>query len=334
MTAKRIDASRHDPPGEGAGPLVSVVIPAYNAQQYVRAAVESALAQTYRPVEVIAIDDGSTDDTAPILAQYGDRIRRIHQANAGLSAARNAGIRAAAGEWVAFLDADDLWDARKLEVQMAAAEPGVDLLHSDCRLVDADGNVRRANLRHEGHVGSPGLADMLVRNHVLVLTAVVRKEVLEAAGGFDERNRLGAEDWQLWLRLAAQGRRFRYVNQVLASYRVHGGNMSRDVARLTRGRLYALRETRRACGEAFGPAERRACRRTSAQVRFDAGWYLYNRGEYAEAARWFWSAVCRAPGRGAAWLYALVCSLPLRRRIVPVIQKWVRRRQRGMAVAP
>src|SRR5688500_9583140 len=100
--------------------LVSVVIPAYNYGHFVTEAVASALNQTHPHVEVIVVDDGSTDGTADILKPFGSRIRYIYQPNRGLSAARNTGIRAARGEWVAFLDADDLWHPSKTETQLSA----------------------------------------------------------------------------------------------------------------------------------------------------------------------------------------------------------------------
>ena len=100
-------------------PKVSVIIPTYNRSLSVREAIESVLAQTYRDFELIVVDDGSADNTPSVLGSFGERIRGIRQANAGVSAARNAGIRAAKGEWVAFLDSDDLWVPQKLERQMA-----------------------------------------------------------------------------------------------------------------------------------------------------------------------------------------------------------------------
>src|SRR5437773_3781756 len=110
---------------------VSVVIPTYNYARYLPEAIDSALAQTHAPLEVIVVDDGSTDDTPRVLAVYGDRIRVIRQANRGPGAARNTGIAAARGEYVGFLDADDVWLPRKLELQMARfeADQGLGLVH-------------------------------------------------------------------------------------------------------------------------------------------------------------------------------------------------------------
>src|SRR5437016_10401011 len=99
-------------------PLISAVIPSYNYGHFITDAIESALGQTYPHVEIIVVDDGSTDDTREQLAPYSERVCYIHQENGGLSAARNTGIRAAKGEWIALLDADDVWHPRKLELQM------------------------------------------------------------------------------------------------------------------------------------------------------------------------------------------------------------------------
>lgn len=112
--------------------LVSVVIPTYNHARFVRDAVDGALAQTNCRVEVLVVNDGSTDDTRDVLATYGDRIRAIHQVNQGLSAARNTGIRHATGEWVSFLDSDDFWHPQKTERQLAAiaSAPEVDVIGS------------------------------------------------------------------------------------------------------------------------------------------------------------------------------------------------------------
>src|SRR5208283_2367398 len=99
-------------------PLVSVVIPTYNCGRYICETVESALGQTYSPVEIIVVDDGSTDDTRERLTTYGDRVRYIYQQNTGPAVARNRGVQDAQGDWIAFLDADDLWLPYRLELQV------------------------------------------------------------------------------------------------------------------------------------------------------------------------------------------------------------------------
>ena len=108
-------------------PLISCIVPVFNGERYLRETLESIFTQTYRPLEVIVADDGSTDGTAESVARYGDRIEYLKQENAGASAARNLGLEAARGEFIAFLDADDLWHAEKLQRQMACFQASADL---------------------------------------------------------------------------------------------------------------------------------------------------------------------------------------------------------------
>ena len=122
-------------------PVVSVVIPTYNCGRYVEEAVDSALNQTYRNLEIIVVNDGSTDDTSSRLEKYKDRVRIVSQANRGLSGARNVGIELSSGEYVAFLDSDDRWRPNKLERQLACFHEleGVDMVFSDFSAIDPDG---------------------------------------------------------------------------------------------------------------------------------------------------------------------------------------------------
>jgi glycosyltransferase involved in cell wall biosynthesis len=185
-------------------PQVSVVIPVYNGAQYILRAIASVQAQTVRDLEIVVVDDGSHDATADLVTAVDDpRVRLIRQANAGPSAARNTGIAAATGEWVAFLDADDRWQPEKLEAQLAAAarEPRAGLVYSATRTVDAAGTV----LAHMPitYTGQP-LGELLMGNRLTgsASSAMVRRAILAALGGFRVDLR-SAEDWDMWLRIVA-----------------------------------------------------------------------------------------------------------------------------------
>jgi glycosyltransferase involved in cell wall biosynthesis len=207
-------------------PLVSAVIPAYNYGHFVTDAVACALAQTYSPMEVIVVDDGSTDDTRERLAPYMNRISYIYQENKGLPAARNTGIRHAHGEWVALLDADDLWHSQKTEVQLnAVASMG------DLGIVGSQKNVGLpADLPANPEVRRLEVRDFLVQAPVTSSSVLLRKRCVAEVGWFNE-SLTSAEDRDMWLRMAA---RFPAVQVVSPcwTYRTHGGQMSRNVERM------------------------------------------------------------------------------------------------------
>lgn len=190
-------------------PLVSVVIPAYNYARFLPAAIESVLSQTYRPLELIVVDDGSTDDTPAVVAAYGDRIRSIRKVNGGLSAARNTGIQAGQGEYFAFLDADDLWMPDKLAQQVAVFEQHPEAGCVGCGVVLVDGNLKPCG--QSSHADLIGPPEQRVRKVLLRREwvggsgsgALVKRAVLERVGLFDEEL-TAAEDWDMWLRIVEQ----------------------------------------------------------------------------------------------------------------------------------
>ncbi|BAL93775.1 glycosyltransferase family 2 protein [Rubrivivax gelatinosus] len=192
---------------EAGLPLVSVVIPAYNAEAHLEECLESVLAQrgAFR-MEVVVVDDGSKDRSAEI-AQAHAGVRCIVQANQGPSAARNTGIREAAGDFVAFLDADDLWPPGKLDRQLTvlARLPSCSMVAGDCRQFDRNGRRARTEFADHGLGDGEQIADAYARlldhNFVTTGSVVARRESLVEAGGFAEDLRL-VEDLDLWLRLA------------------------------------------------------------------------------------------------------------------------------------
>jgi glycosyltransferase involved in cell wall biosynthesis len=212
-----------------AGVKVSVVIPAYNAERELRQAVESALAQTAGDLEVIVVDDGSTDGTRAVAEGFDDpRVRAVSQENAGAAAARNAGIAVASGEYVAFLDADDAWLPTKLERQLAVLEsrPEVQAVQSGAYWVNND--FRLLSVRRCRASSDPLLDALRFRNMPAApTTLVIERSRLDEIGWFDPSLEI-LEDWEMMIRAA------RYCNLAsledpLALYRVHPGNRSRDL---------------------------------------------------------------------------------------------------------
>jgi GT2 family glycosyltransferase len=206
-------------------PLVSVIIPTYNRQKLVQEAITSVLRQTYADYEVIVVDDGSTDDTGLVLEQrYGATIRYFYQDNQGESAARNLGIGRAKGEYIAFLDSDDLWHPKKLEHQVDAFEVSKDagMISTQAYWINYEGLKLR--LLPHGHdlPGSTVSWEDLVLDNVVAgggSTAMVRRSCLERVGGFDVDIQFG-EEWDLWLRLARHFR-IHQIPEPLSYYRLH-----------------------------------------------------------------------------------------------------------------
>jgi glycosyltransferase involved in cell wall biosynthesis len=205
-------------------PKVSVIIPTYNCARYLPEAIDSALAQTYRDFEIIVVDDGSTDNTQEVLARYGDQIRVIRQSNQGRGAARNTGILAARGEYIAFLDADDLWVPQKLERQVPLFDERPEIGWACSDAVNFTGSELSLQSRFQT-LGLRPFPEARVLN-VLVpacaiysITVVVRASCFAESGLFDVSLPV-AQDYDMWLRLAT---RFPIgcVNEVLALHRRH-----------------------------------------------------------------------------------------------------------------
>jgi glycosyltransferase involved in cell wall biosynthesis len=211
-------------------PLVSVVIASYNMGQYLAVSLRSALDQTYRDIEVVVVDDGSTDDTQDVIKPFlGDtRLRYVHQSNGGQAYAKNRGIREATGEFVAFLDADDIWLPRKLETQMPlflAQDVGVVF----CRSVEIDAQGAQLRLLDFPLYRGSISGQLLIFNFIGFSTSVVRKRCFERLGAFRQDLGMGI-DYDLWLRFSAHYT-FDFVDAQLVRYRVWPGQMSSNVER-------------------------------------------------------------------------------------------------------
>jgi glycosyltransferase involved in cell wall biosynthesis len=218
-------------------PTVSVIIPTYNSATLVTAAVESALAQTVQPSEVIIIDDGSTDDTRQRLSTY--RVRYLHQPNQGVAAARNLGLRQASGDLIAFLDADDVWHPRKLELQIAAIEADPELLLLGTSVFDWPAE-QPASVNRAGVIKPMPWRKLAVKNHLVTSSIIVRRTALTRTGDFDTALH-GPEDHDLWLRLAEMGT-VATLDLPLTGYRQVPGSLSRQATTMRAGMRQILRK--------------------------------------------------------------------------------------------
>jgi glycosyltransferase involved in cell wall biosynthesis len=297
--------------------LVSVVIPAFDAATTLDDTLTSVRAQTHAALEIIVVDDGSTDDTAAIAMRHAAqdaRVRLLRQANAGVAAARNAGWREARAVYVAFIDADDLWAPTNVERQvhaLSAAGPRVGLVYSWSKRIDARGRIVSSGMaaQHEGSVFDAILRSNFVGNGS---AAMVRKDVLDAVGGFDCGLRSGGgqgcEDWLLYARVAARWD-FVLVREALVGYRDTPGAMSSDRLQMLRSHVLMCRRLQAAHPD----------RATSIRVglRGYATWILLAEranGGWLRAARVWWLLRAHPQAAGAVMLLDVPHALFVRFR--------------------
>ena len=210
--------------------MISIVVTAYNYGKYLKQAIDSVLSQTYTDIEIILIDDGSTDDTEIIAREYlrYSFFRYFRQSNKGQPKAKNQGISHARGDFIAFLDADDFWESNKLKKQNALfADSDVGVVYSRRNWVDSDGLEISGNERvlRRGKI----IDHIFIDNFVCFSSSVIRKSYLEQIGYFDESLPMGI-DYDLWIRLASVCK-FDFVDEPLVNYRTGHSNLSKNTTK-------------------------------------------------------------------------------------------------------
>lgn len=308
-------------------PLVSVVIPAYNAAPWIGETLESVLAQTFQDFEVIVVDDGSKDDTAAVVARF-KRVQCIRKPNGGQASARNVGIRAAQGEYVAFVDSDDLWLPDKLRMQTdLLRQSGLAWVYSDAYAFDDEthrtlfifSKVRR---QYSGDI----LEQLFLADFIPMPTPIVKRGVFEQIGYFDESDTSRyAEDWDMWLRIAAcfpVG----LVNQPLAQYRVHAASGIQTILPQAlcqaHARVIELAASRNPAR--LAPIKPRAIAMMSIRI----GQMLVRRNDLAHARGMFAQAIHLVPFELEAYAYWLgtLAGRPVTNAYVRMLH-WLRRKR-------
>ena len=307
---------------------VSVIMPCYNAEAHLERGLKSVLGQSHSNIELIAVDDGSTDSTAAMLKAVKDRrVRVITQKNRGVCAARNRGLKEATGALIAFLDSDDTWDRNCLEKLFGGLERDTDAVLSYCgwQNVGLEGGKGRPYVPPDYEREDKDL-QMLTSCPWPIHAALTKKSAIEAAGGFDERYR-NAEDYGLWLRVA-QGR-ITLVPEVLAFYHFHDGvQATKNRARAAREHWLVQREFLEARPEVAERLGRALVRKLTDGGLLKKGYVCYWDRDLESAREIFRIVMKTGYGAFSDWKYMLPSILPL--NVHRLMMKTFEKREKGL----
>jgi glycosyltransferase involved in cell wall biosynthesis len=289
--------------------LFSVVIPAYNAENFICEALDSVAKQTISNYEVMVVNDGSTDQTADRVKAWAEshpaiELKLIHQANKGIGGARNTGVYAAKGEFIAFLDADDLWIERKLSTVFEYLDkmPKTDLVCHDEWL-----ETNRKERTKSIYGPYVTYKDLLFKGNSLSTSAtVVRREHILKVGGFSEDLKFNSvEDYDLWLRLAKSGTRISYLHEILGIYRAYGRGVTNRIEYHCQNDLNLL-DTHFQIWEEKTPYYRYLMRRRKCATLRNAGYAFMRKGDRQEASKFLKRALFYDPVDLKTWLLAFM----------------------------
>lgn len=267
-------------------PRVSVVIPTYNSAAMVKEAIESALAQSYSDFEIVVIDDGSTDDTEGVVRQYGDRVRYFKQENQGVSAARNAGIKHSSGEYVAFLDSDDLWLPEKLaeQIPLFDDDPKLGLVYSDWAVVSGNAMLQTSYLKDLPASSGYVFDELIQSGFILTSGVVLRRACVDDVGAFDKSLAI-AQDYDLWLRISYRWK-VQLVDKCLFTKRSCDGSLSSNLAKTAMERIALFQKMLRDL-PGMTPRSRQLVRRQLALNYWDVGYDQFDGLSLREARKNF-----------------------------------------------
>jgi len=295
---------------------VSVVIPTYNYGHYLGDAIVSVLRQSYEDLELIIVDDGSTDDTRSLIRRYSDpRITWYFQPHKGISAARNFGIHQSRGEYIAFLDADDYWAPTKIDEQVNSirSQNEVGLIYSGFFLIDQGGQIiaKRSPVK----VFDPPLKTLLLGNIISgsSSTAFVPRYVFDIAGEFDEQIK-GGEDWDMWIRISEKFK-ILAIDEPLAFIRLHSQNTTSNIDAMDVHQQAVIRKFFQ--NQDLPPDFKRLRRRAYANAKFSASNFAFNQKKFKKAILLSSESILMFPFSYKAYSILLMSLIKLARSVIP-----------------
>lgn len=297
--------------------LVSVIIPTYNGSRYLLSTVVSALNQSYSPVEVIIVDDGSTEDIAAVLEPVISRINFIRQQNRGPAAARNAGIRASKGTYIAFLDHDDIWGPDNLQDKIAILKknPGGAMAYSYPLLIDAAGTP----LPHTAHLICPSgwvFDDFLLQNRIATFSStLICRNVFDKVGMLDENPEITCcDDYDMWLRIADVDKIF-FSPDKSVKYRIHEQNLLKNHSLSFGSHLQVFRKALKECSTVSQMPQKKLSHIINEHLYMKylvyAFNFYYDMCNYRMTRNLLWHCIQLKPYTLRNWAYLLLCTLPV-----------------------
>ena len=287
--------------------MISVIIPTHNYKKYIGEAISSVLRQTYTDYEIIVVDDGSTDGTGEIIEKNFPDVRYFYIPNQGVSRARNYGIRRARGEFIAFLDADDLWLPQKLEKQLKVFDVDRELMmvFTEHRAFDTNGIREATFLKKERLMKGDVVKNIFLYSHVALPTVMVRRNAFQEIGYFEE-NLITAEDDNLWMRIALKFR-IHLLDEVLVHCRITENSLSRSASNLFPGVLKNIELIETKYPDLRKRLGRANIRRKKSDIYADYGYFIFSSGDYTMARRYYSKSITFYPKRNTIifWFVSL-----------------------------
>jgi glycosyltransferase involved in cell wall biosynthesis len=289
--------------------MISVIIPTYNSDKFISEAISSVLRQTYTDYEIIVVDDGSTDSTKEIIENNFPEVSYFYTTNQGVSRARNYGIQRARGEFIAFLDADDLWLPEKLEKQIGVfnADQELMLVFTEHRFFDANG-IREATFsKKERLMKGDVVKNIFLHSHVALPTVMVRKNIFQEIGYFEEDLNV-AEDDNLWIRIALKFR-IHLLDEVLVHCRMTENSLSRTTTNVVTGVLKNVELIEKKYPDLRKRLGRVNIHRKKSYIYSDYGYFYFSSGDYEMSRRYYLKSITYYPNISSL-IYLFISFFP------------------------